>query len=66
MRLRHGLLVAFYAVCALALTWPGYHVVNAIEPYVLSLPTSFAWNVGWVGLAFVALLTFHLTEPDDG
>ncbi len=57
----------YCATCLGALTWPGYDWVgNRIEPYVLSLPFSLAWNVGWVLLTFVVLVAYHLTRPDTG
>ena len=59
-RLRHGLLVLYLAIALAALTWPGYALVgNRIEPSVLGLPLSLAWNAGWVSLTFVALALYH-------
>ena len=54
---------AAYAVCCVgALTWPGYAWLgNRIEPYVLGIPFSLAWVVGWVLATFVALVVYHLT-----
>ena len=47
-------------VCLAALTWPGYAWLgNRIEPFVLGLPLSLAWNVGWVLLTFVVLAAYH-------
>ena len=37
---------------------------NRIEPYVLGLPFSLAWVVGWVLLSFVALVAYHSTGQD--
>lgn len=53
-------------VAGLALVWPVYPLVPAIEPYVLGLPFSFAWVVGWMGVVFGALLHLYWTEhrPD--
>ncbi len=58
---RRDLLFGLYAVCCLfALTWPGYDWFgNRIEPYVFGLPFSLVWVIGWVGLTFVALVTYH-------
>jgi hypothetical protein len=67
MDLRRGLLAGYVLLCALALVWPGYAMLgNRIEPYVLGLPLSFAWNVGWVSLTFVVLVTYHLTGNEEG
>lgn len=62
MTLRHSLFFGYLAVCALALTWPGYSVFGMGGP-ILGVPRPFAYNVGWVVLTFVVLLSFHLTGP---
>ena len=65
-RLRHGLFAAYLAICLAALTWPGYELVgNRIEPPVLGLPPSLAWNAGWVGLTFLALALYYATGRDE-
>jgi len=58
-----GLLV----LCVLgAMTWPGYAWFGArVEPYVLGLPFSLAWVVGWLLLAFGGLVAFHATGRPD-
>ena len=62
--MRRVLFGAYVCVCLAALVWPGYALCgNRIEPYVLGLPLSFAWNVGWVIATFVVLAIFHLTGP---
>lgn len=44
----------------LAETWPGYLLVDRLEPYVFGLPFDFAWLVLWIALVFAALvLTFR-------
>ncbi|NIM02231.1 MAG: DUF3311 domain-containing protein [Acidobacteria bacterium] len=49
------------------MTWPGFaHFGNSIEPYVLGLPFSFVWVIGWVLATFVALVVYHNTgERED-
>jgi len=54
--------VGVVLAAALALVWPVYPLVPAIEPYVLGLPFSFAWVVGWLGVVFAALLHLYRTE----
>ena len=67
MSLRHWALGGYALVCALALTWPGYHLVGRrLTPYVLGLPLPFAWNVGWVALTFLVLVVFHLSGREEG
>ena len=66
-----NLLFGIYVVCcAGAMTWPGYAWFgNRITPYVLGLPFSLAWVVGWVLLTFVVLTVYHVSggEPrNDG
>jgi hypothetical protein len=62
-RLR-DLLFGLYALCCVAaLTWPGYDWLgNRIEPYVLGVPFSLAWIVGWVILSLVALVLYHTAD----
>jgi hypothetical protein len=44
-------------------TWPGYAWLgNRIEPYVLGLPFSLAWIIGWVLLSLAALVLYHSTS----
>ena len=60
------LLGAYFVVCALALTWPVYPWVgNRIEPYLLGLPMSFMWNVGWVVLTFLVISGYHFASGHE-
>lgn len=49
----------------LALIWPIYPLAGHIRPYVLGLPFSFAWVVGWLVVMFVALALLFRTEEVD-
>jgi len=62
-RLR-DLLFGLYALCCVAaLVWPGYAWLgNRIEPFVLGLPFSLAWIVGWVLMSLIALVLYHTTD----
>ena len=62
-----NLLLGIYAVsCLLAMTWPVYDQFgNSIEPYVLGLPYSLGWVVGWVLMTFVVLVAYHATGKDE-
>ena len=63
-RLRHLLFGLYVLLCLGAMTWPGYAWFgNSIEPYVLGLPFSLVWVVGWVLLTFVVLTAYHYTGP---
>jgi len=56
------LLGVYVLLCLSMLTWPGYaRFGNSIEPYVLGLPFSLAWIVGWILLTLAVLTVFHVT-----
>jgi len=62
--LRHAAYGLFVLVCLLALGWPGLAWFGAQpRPFVLGVPRSLAWNALWVGLSFMALLVYHVTDP---
>lgn len=59
---------AFMVVVAgagLALIWPVYPSVAGVRPYVLGLPFSLAWVVGWLVVVFVALVLLYRAEESD-
>jgi hypothetical protein len=65
---RRGPLLAFLVVTVisgLALIWPVYPFAGHIRPYVLGLPFSFAWVVGWLVVMFVALVLLYRTDESD-
>ena len=65
-RLRHILFGLYVMLCLGAMTWPGYAWLgNSIEPYVLGLPFSLAWVVGWVLATLVALTVYNATGEDE-
>ncbi len=49
-------------IAGVALLWPVYPFVPSIEPYVLGLPFSFAWVVGWLVVVFGALVFLYRAE----
>jgi hypothetical protein len=57
--------VAVVAVAGLALIWPVYPSVAGIRPYVLGLPFSLAWVVGWLIVVFGALVGLYRAEEAD-
>jgi hypothetical protein len=61
-------LLAIYVVCcASALTWPGYALLgNRIEPYILGVPFSLAWVIGWVMLSFGVLVAYNTWNERRG
>jgi hypothetical protein len=66
VKVRDVMLAGYFAICAVALVWPVYdRVGNSLEPYVLGLPMSFAWNVGWVVLTFGVLVAYHFASGGE-
>jgi len=62
--IRKTLFWIYVVCCLLAVCWPGYaRFGNSIEPYVLGIPFSLAWVVGWVIATFIVLSLFHVTRP---
>jgi len=62
LRLRNLLFGVYVVLCLGAVCWPGYAWFgSSITPYVLGLPFSLAWVVGWVLLTFVLLSVYHAT-----
>jgi thiol:disulfide interchange protein len=57
--------VAVVVVAGLALVWPVYPSVASIRPYVLGLPFSMAWVVGWLAVVFVALVLLYRADELD-
>ena len=57
----------YVASCLLAQIWPVYDWFgNSIEPFVLGVPFSLAWVVGWIIATFIALLAYHVTGDAHG
>jgi hypothetical protein len=57
--LRDRLYGLFLLVCVASLGWPIYPLLGArIEPFILGVPFSLAWMIGWVVLSFLALLAY--------
>lgn len=52
-------------VVGLALIWPFYPLVPAVEPYLLGLPFSFAWVIGSMTVVFGALALLYRAEERD-
>ncbi|MBW5799996.1 DUF3311 domain-containing protein [Halomonas elongata] len=63
-----GMLI-YFAICALALVWPGALLANRIEPLVMGLPFFIFWYVAWVFVLFVGLVIAYrresMEEADD-
>ena len=62
LRLRNLLYGLFLLVCVASLGWPIYALFGSgIEPFILGVPFSLSWMIGWVGLSFLALLIYDRT-----
>ena len=63
----HLLLGAYLLLCAAMLTWPCFDWFgNRIDPFILGLPLSLAWNVGWIVATCVALWIYYLATEREG
>ena len=64
-RIRNLAFGLFLLVCIAAVGWPLYPALGGgIEPFVLGLPLSLAWIVGWLLLSFLAILAYDLSRQD--
>ncbi|WPC73207.1 DUF3311 domain-containing protein [Vibrio porteresiae] len=61
----HPLMMLYFAVCALAMIWPGATLANKIEPMVMGLPFFLFWYLAWLMVTFVGLIICYKTEEDD-
>ncbi|MBI4409331.1 MAG: DUF3311 domain-containing protein [Gemmatimonadetes bacterium] len=59
-RTARRLAIAFFALYALVLTYPGVLPFNRIRPLVFGLPFIMFWVALWVALAGVTLWLTHL------
>jgi hypothetical protein len=70
------LVLAFFILYLLAVTWPLVTLFRAGEPLILGLPLSMAWSILWIVLGGLALAWLDWFEcrhedradrdPDDG
>ena len=61
--MRHLLLGVYALVCLACLIWPVYAQVGTrIWPFVLGLPFSFAWVIGWAVLTFLVMGVYHIVD----
>ncbi len=63
-RHRRGVVVVVL-VATIALIWPVYPQFSSVEPYVLGLPLSLAWVVGWLVIVFIAVALLYRREEQD-
>ena len=61
-----ALTVAFFALYAVAVTWPGFVPFNRIRPLVLGLPFSMAWVTLWIVGGALVLWMLDRAERRSG
>ncbi len=54
--LRYRLAIAFFILYLIAVTWPVAQWVASPTPFVLGLPLSLAWSIGWIIAGFLVLV----------
>lgn len=59
------LAVVFFALNAVAVTWPGLKPFNRVHPLILGLPFSLAWIAGWVLASMLVLWVVDRVERQD-
>jgi uncharacterized membrane protein YccC len=65
-RRRRRLFVALWIAVTLGLTVPVVPPVWSPRPFVLGLPTSFAWVIACLAVTFVALVWLYRSERREG
>lgn len=53
-------LTLHFAVCTLAMIWPGALIANRIQPLIFGLPFLFFWYVAWMLVLFVGLCVAYV------
>jgi fatty acid desaturase len=59
---RRRVAVGIAAVAGLALVWPVYPFAAGLRPFVLGLPLSLAWVIGWLVVVFVTFALLYRAE----
>lgn len=62
----HLLTGLHFAVCTLAMIWPGALIANRIEPTVLGLPFLFFWYILWMLILFVGMWIAYVVRHRGG
>jgi hypothetical protein len=51
-----------FAICTLAMIWPGALIGNRIEPFVMGLPFFIFWYVLWMFILFAGTWLVYLVS----
>jgi hypothetical protein len=62
LRTARLLTAAYFALMAIAVTWPGMLVASRIRPLVLGLPFSFFWGAAWIAGSVLVLWLLDRVE----
>ncbi|UTW13465.1 DUF3311 domain-containing protein [Marinobacterium rhizophilum] len=62
----HILVGLHFAVCILAMIWPGALIANRIEPTVLGMPFLMFWYILWMGVLFVGTWVAYVVRHGGG
>ena len=62
LKTARALTVAYLVLMTISVTWPGFLLFARIEPLILGLPFSMAWNAGWVAGVVVVLYLLDRVE----
>ena len=54
--------IIFAVFIALVMIFPIFGLANRVEPRVLGMPFSMIWVIFWIGVEFVVLVAFFLSE----
>ena len=54
--------IIFAVFIALVMVFPIFGLANRVEPRVLGMPFSMIWVIFWIGVEFVVLVAFFLSE----
>ena len=58
--------IIFAVFIALVMIFPIFGLANRVEPRVLGVPFSMIWVIFWIGVEFVVLVAFFLSEEKRG
>ncbi|MBT06051.1 MAG: hypothetical protein CMM32_03935 [Rhodospirillaceae bacterium] len=58
--------IIFAVFIALVMIFPIFGLANRVEPRVLGMPFSMIWVIFWIGVEFVVLVAFFLSEEKRG
>ena len=56
------LMLVFFLLYLVALTYPGYVPFSGLDPFVFGLPFSFVWVILWVVLGWALLVGLYMAD----